>query len=467
MEKVTSITNIKTYNLTNSINKNITSNNQIRTNNNVDLKGFAAYQQYFIPFKGLYTSSPVIDLSTIESYNLANNIRLDFETKFSNTETNARILLTPNKEIEAKPGTYDLLNYILAEEPEKQSRTSDDNSDNELPLHLVCEVYDKKIEGYMYCDHTRTLEGLEKLKHFVFNPNFTEESLANAKNKLKKDFKYASENIGYKVEEELLNGSYDEKIKNVDSITLDDVKNLYNQLIANSEGKVVVSLPKPVYKQQKNDIFNILSTGIPTLKPYTGNNYSKETTPIEKDIVYKQTTKADGSYDINKTSYYKMFALPSLKSAKEEAIADMLGSAIELLFTEQTGTHVAFGHLNGLLTIHTYHKTYNGVFDNIENKPKNTVEYEKMLNEVIKRIIETPISESEFLKARWDLEENYSSIRLEQYARTFELVNNRPGGNNYINEYDAELAKVTPADIQAAAKKYLTQHSITVIEEKI
>lgn len=54
-------------------------------------------------------------------------------------------------------------------------------------------------------------------------------------------------------------------------------------------------------------------------------------------------------------------------------------------------------------------------------------------------------------------------IRNGQQKRTEILVDNNPVGNNYINEYAKEIEKVTPADIQKAAQKYLTQPSITAI----
>ncbi len=471
MEKVTNIVNIRKYNLASNINKNTKSKSQISTNNNVDLKGFNAYKQYFIPFKSSSTDNPVIDLNSIESYNLDNNIRLVFDTHRTNTETNIRCLLTPTKETEAKSGTYDLLNYMLAEESDKFSDKVRNNSDNELPLYLACNISNKKIEGYMHGDHTRTLEGIERLKQFIFSPTFTEENLAKAKNKFKNHFKYASEDIGYKAEQELLNGSYEEKMKNIDSIDLDNVKNLYNQILANSEGKIFISLPKPVYKQQKANIFNILSTEIPTLKPYTGKNYTEDLKPIEKDVVYKQTKKAHADTDIGRTNYERIFVLPNLKSTKEEAVNDMLTKAIwnvlQYALSDESELHGGCDHLKGLLSITADYKTYNGVFDKIQNKSDNTSEYENMLNKVIKRIISEPISENELFLAKYELEEDLASTGNEQHLRTWELVNNRPGDNNYINEYSKELEKVTPADIQAAAQKYLTQPSITAIDEKI
>lgn len=81
------------------------------------------------------------------------------------------------------------------------------------------------------------------------------------------------------------------------------------------------------------------------------------------------------------------------------------------------------------------------------------------------QLTQTPISENELFLIKQDEKGFLSKSRDEQNERTWALVGNYSGGNNYLNEYAREIDKITVADIQKAAQEYLTQPSIAAIGE--
>lgn len=404
------------------------------------------------------TENTMIDLKDIESYNLPNGIRIDFDTRWSNKETYARILLTPTKEIDAKPGTYELLGHMLGEAPSKFSDRVRDNDKNELPLYASADITNKHLRATINCDHTRTTEGIDKMLGYMFDPSFTEEGVHDAKEKLRKDIDFYCSSITYQVENELKNGSLEEKRKNLDSITLQDVQTLYANILSNSEGKVVVSLPKAVYAKQRNNLLTAFSTKMPELKQHTGQEYIKTIHPIEKSLIYKGKSHDD------KTRYNKYFVIQSDNSVKNNVLSPLLGRALENALKSTLA--------DGNSTVRSDYYNLDGnkfMYFSIEtsksDKQKSNPDFENAFKAAIERLTQVPISENELSLIKKEEKEFMLRARDEQSGRTEELVSNRPGGNNYLNEYVKEIDKTTAADIQQAAQKYLTQPSITAIGE--
>lgn len=96
------------------------------------------------------------------------------------------------------------------------------------------------------------------MQEVIENPRFTAEEFEHSKNLIKETIKNSDKSAFDKLDSELYKGlpdgvSKEEMLKDLDILTLDDVKKLYSHLINNGKGEIVVSAPfdkKPELKIQ-------------------------------------------------------------------------------------------------------------------------------------------------------------------------------------------------------------------------
>ena len=98
---------------------------------------------------------------------------------------------------------------------------------------------------------------LKSAKEVLTNPRFKEETLNRMKRELTDDIKTMDKDASDKLLPELYKGlptgySKKEILDSIDSVTLDDIKSLYNYILQNGQANIVVSAPftrKPELKQ--------------------------------------------------------------------------------------------------------------------------------------------------------------------------------------------------------------------------
>lgn len=110
-----------------------------------------------------------------------------------------------------------------------------------------------------------------------------------------------------------------------------------------------------------------------------------------------------------------------------------------------------------------YRNPFLFMFDATAAPGRNIEDVEKAINEEIERLKKEPPSEREIQKARNQIEAYFvfaqdSNYSKALYAGMFEIM----GGWRLMDKYIEGIRKVTPEDIRAAAKKYLTDENRTV-----
>ena len=207
-----------------------------------------------LSFTGLKEKRIIIP-DNLHIYNLSNN----YEAAAYDTNSDYRYLnleITNEIETKTKPGTATLLDFMLSNGTANLSR-------KELKSLFVSNLisnsilaYTNKINIYTHADKKDMKLAVKLLKEQLLHPNFTEENLQLAK----KTIKEATE--GYEIDSEDLIVDYmfkndpfyhsrDEILQNIDSITLDDIKNLYKEIITNGTGNIsfTTSQNEPAYTE--------------------------------------------------------------------------------------------------------------------------------------------------------------------------------------------------------------------------
>ncbi len=157
----------------------------------------------------------------------------------------------------------------------------------------------KGIEVYsgFYPQNTEEVMGL--IKETLMAPNFTQEEFERAKNIIKditlSENKSAVENLHHELfKDEQRFDLKEERLKQIENLTLQDIQNLYLQIMNSSQ--LTASMSAPINETpQLQDIFNYsLSTGLPMFQPVSIPNYNtyKPITQAKTIVAAEESTQA-------------------------------------------------------------------------------------------------------------------------------------------------------------------------------
>lgn len=412
-----------------------------------------------------------LDLNNIQMYNLPNNIRFNAYTSNEITQTELSIQLTPNKVIPAKPAASDLLSLMINDSP-KIKDLCDKNG-----ITIFTELLGKTIISRVKCNPDKTNLATKILKESLFDPEFNDEKLTKAKQFLKKSYNFALNDPNFQKELTLSGEDINEKIKSIDEITLQDIQSLYSQVICNSSGKTVITLPKQVYNIFKDEIIQSLSIGIPTLMHYQEASDPNMTSsiPLAKTKIFIKANDADNSTKISQ----------SFKIIHNGNMNDIVAIRLLNVILGESNNSTLYKDLKEKK--HLADEVYSDCYEYTENKNLSlnaTINNNNLLNQSeisqdsIKKCIEefkndindlvnNPVSNEELKKAKLALKNSFLKDLQDSSQKNDLFLYNTPYGINYINSYINAIDKVTPAYIQEAARMYLTKPSvISIITDK-
>ncbi len=253
-----------------------------------------------------------INPDNLSRYTLHNN----FDVVLNNSKTDLGafdiIFDVPNRMNNINPATPRLL-QIMIEEGTK------DKTDLELETELSKDGIALDItaasNGFVAV-HGRFAandmqKALQTTQEILQNPNFTPENFEYAKNKLLTKLEVQEKSAGDKLNKELfpnhpIGNTKEEIIEALKSVTLDDVKNLYNYIMTSPQGHIAVSAPFDRQPELKNVVFNEVGK-FPTVQkntPYLEDLYRPITetkvltdtdTKNQASIVQAYTYKVNGN----------------------------------------------------------------------------------------------------------------------------------------------------------------------------
>lgn len=228
-----------------------------------------------------------INPNSFKEYNLKNNYR----TALVNSKTNNVDIffkLSTDKDIECSPAASVVLNSILNEGSIYKNQAEFDTELAKEGIDKAFSSSEHAITCCFNCDTDNITKSFKSIKEVIENPRFTTEEFEQAKNRIKDNILTSEKSPFDKLEPELFKGlpqgfSKQDILNDLETLTLDDVKNLYNKLLSQSKGIVTVSAPFERKPELKNEVFSNIASF----------NSVKEFSPHEVENLYKpvETTK--------------------------------------------------------------------------------------------------------------------------------------------------------------------------------
>ena len=402
-----------------------------------------------------------LNMDNVKQYNLRNNYRVVvYESKLPNSVMELQI--TPKSIIKAEnPAAYLVLSDMLAE----GSVTKDRNE-----MVALLEKQGVKIRASANWDGLSCSvegdvndldKGIDLLKEIVDSPRFTDETFNKVKNNIIDILERADKTPWNKLEPELFNGiSYTKEdiLKGLETLTLSDVKNLYNSIIQNSNGSVAISAPFNENPQLKNNVFaklNTLKAAVPFKYDIFDTFAPQRVTKVFTDTANKNQAKIVNAYKFKET-----------ENLKDDVTIELLniilgGGPSSRLFNDlREKQKLAYSVRSNLTS-----KGNTGVIslvigtttDNKETGEKSYDNLQKSINgfkQHIAKLKSEKVSETELESAKLSLKNTILSINESVACKTSSL---NDGLNSYYgagrdNMYLDMIDKITTDDIYNAAQ---------------
>ncbi len=414
-----------------------------------------------VAFKGNVHKQLPLDTSKITEYKLNNNYDIAFIDTPQNTNAKSIITYTPLEPVKGKPGVEILLNRMLKEKTankdydqfveylDKYNLSQSINVDNGT-IQITGDMPSKNIENFVKISQEQ-----------LMNPCFDEDILEEQKGLLKEFL----EHIEPTPEEGVLKTFFPdttqgytvkEVLDNIDNITINDVKDYYNQIMSNS--RATVSVAAPMGDRSVQNAVLPLFAQMPAAKsdaPKLHNLYK----PIDKSVVItKEAPKAQAqiiqAYNFkvsgnakDKTTFALMKSI--LSNGDTTGLFNNLREKEKLAYAvwadyDDSGDN-AFISCNIKTTTDnpdTGERTYENVQKSING-----------FNRQINKMKNGEFEDKEVDVAKKELKDTLRNMSYGQRnnANTLAEGQNTPYGINHINEMYNAIDSITKEDIQKAA----------------
>ena len=244
-----------------------------------------------------------VNPDNVKQYNLQNNFRVVLNESPYPTSVMS-INFETLKPVEcSNPAAYCVLNTILSDEG-SMNKTLDvilrEREKNGVNAGVSSGV--QGIYAYSTFEAKDFDKAVESVKEVIQNPRFTKEAFDEAVSNLKDNISRSEKSPWKKLSPELFKGinfTEEEILKGLDSLTLSDVSKLYSDIMANSQGRVVISAPFKENSGLRNKVFAGISS-FKSVKPYTyeiNNNFTPQAeTKLFSEIDSKSQAKIVMAY---------------------------------------------------------------------------------------------------------------------------------------------------------------------------
>ena len=415
-----------------------------------------------ISFTGKNIKNP-IDINKIEEYTMPNNF--DVVMQDSDTDVANYTLKIFTKDLSPKKAAAgeilnDMLQYCGTKSHTWQelAQISDLNG---IDSSITGSINSVSISGDAPVENFTT--ALNLFKENVQQPDLNQELFNNALKHCKDKYQTSEPNAYEpfkKAMNEGLHTSYttEDKIKSLDNITLEDIKQLYNEIMQNGQGQLVITAPFSKRPELKQAVFNVSSQFAP-LKPKNTNLYECYT-PINNTQVYTVETNR------NQAEIIEGFKFKHTGNIKDEICLDILNSIFgdgqsSRLFNDlREQRHLAYAVYSSCKKTGNFGVEYLRIkttTNNTETGEKTLDNIKKSIegfNENIKKITTEKVSPEELETAKRTIKSQLLST-LEMNTMQNSIIGmsvKTPYGINYINEQFKIIDSITAEDILNTAQ---------------
>ena len=410
-----------------------------------------------ISFKG---KREPLKLSNTSGYTLDNNFNAGlYRTKSSNIQYNIALYL--DKPYNKKAGVIDVLSEMYTMGTASMPEDEFERFEEKNNLSLSASVSASKLK--IYSDSTYENRNLifENAKKLLYEPAFTEENLKKAKERIR-DYLTRAQDSAYRLylNYDSQNNPYDfsekEILENLDSITLEDVKDCHKYLLENSRGIITANIPEefPEAEQEVLNTAESLQNVLPNKKE-TVKIYKENTKPVV-------ITKANNHSQADIMQVYKF---QCDNSVRENALAEitnsiLTNSSIGLFNTLREKDHLAYSVYSSVDKTGDCGEISCNILTTTDNKEIGEISYDNVkksingFNRQINELKSGNFTDQDLENAKLSMKANL--LNNEGTGSKLGAINsglNSKYGITYTNQLFDEIDKITKQDIVDFADK--------------
>jgi len=417
-------------------------------------------------------SSDRFKLKNIKEYDLPNNLRVAINDDANSIRTSARLTMQTDKIQTLKPGVSDILSIMLNRGTKSYSEEQLNNIQDQYNLGISAGADNEALSVSFDCSKEKMPTALWLMKEMLYNASLTPEKFDKAKDEIRVQYASVSKDPADKAMEVLFpddpNGITPKKVlANLDNVKLEDVQNLYNQIINNSQGRMCIDGPISSTPGLGQAIFTQLQSGMSVASKYHQLN-QKESVPLAETKVITETEQPRNQADI-----VQLFKIKESRNIKDTAAITVLneilgGNSQSRLFTDLRESQKLaykvksiyssdgdYGTIKLLIKTTTEDDLKGPTYDNVK---KSLDGFKKHMDGLMTTSVKNEELETAKLEAKTKLIDGTES----SFGRTLSLQRGYYSlyGTDYHNKMLDAIDSLTAQDIQNAANLYLAQPSV-------
>lgn len=233
-----------------------------------------------------------VNLKNVKMYNLPNNLKvITNDTKTDNIYIN--INFNCDDYANSSPSAALILDAMLNEGTINKPQEQFDFEIAKNGVKSEATATTASLSVFMNSGSEDMDKALKAAKEIIYSPRFTQETFEYVKGLLKDSLLTEEKSANDKLEQELYKNlpyghSKEDILKDLETITLDNIKKLYNYLMSNAKADIEVSGPFSKKPELNNILFSELSV-MPKVKEFSPIKLANTFTPIEKTKVLTDT----------------------------------------------------------------------------------------------------------------------------------------------------------------------------------
>ncbi len=388
--------------------------------------------------------------------------------------------LTSKDLIPNNPACSYVLTQILNDGSKYKSKSDFSHDANKNSVSFDTNANSFQIQTYANSLYNHTEDSINTMKEAIYAPRFTQEDFDAAVNKVRTYCstmdKDASTNLLAK-----LYGKYfpspKQILEGLETLTLNDVLQHYNNLIFNSSSNVVISGPFSKHPELKNIIINKMNTpnvNFKDSKPALMQSY----VPNEKEVVLLD------SEERNQAQIFKNYSFEMSGNIEDEVKFELLNTILgsspssrlfqdlrekqKLAYT--VSSQIQSFENSGILTMK--------ILSTTDDKKQNDIKYDNLQKSIdgfkyhSDKLMNEYVTDEELEAAKTQLKQNLAAEMELPSSKTMLLSMNltQPYGIKRIDEYIKAIDKITKQDIMDAARHVFSNkpvYSILASEDTI
>ena len=423
-----------------------------------------------ISFTGAKKKTP-IKMDNVSEYKLSNN----YDVIFNDTNTDVvdfRYVLNHNDYDAKQSVVADVLDEMLMYGgSQKQSYSQISSKFDTLGATTGVAASTGGVSMVARFPKENLQKVLDLAKEQVFTPNMSEGNFKKAVKKCSDSYSTHEVSPFDKFDKAMYKNTswevtVDDKKEALPSVTLDDVKALYKELMEKSEGQVIVSGPFSKHPELKEVVFNNIAP-LAQVKPKT-YTLKDSYTPIEKTEVHTAENKK------NQAKIVEGFKFKYSQNIKDSVCMDLLneilgGSPSSRLFSDlREQRHLAYSVSSSWNAVDNIGTIYMKIGTTTENKETGEQTFDNIkksidgFNENIQKIKTEKVTPEELEAAKKALKTEILSPLEMSSAKTSTLMTtaNNPYGLGYINKKLEMIDNITADDILHTAQNVFSSKPI-------